>query len=144
MDRVTETPDGSELDPALAEPPYALQRHLGFKMVAWSEGYCRFELPVREFLMNRYGIPHGGIHATLLDTVMGYACSWTGDPEQQILVMTLSLNVSFLGQAKGDLLIAEGWKTGGGRKTLFTEGRISDDLGTLAATATGVFRRRGS
>lgn len=57
--------------------------------------------------------------------------------------MTLSMTTNFLSQAKGDLLIAEGFRTGGGRKTFFARAQITDNTGELIATATGVFRYRG-
>ncbi len=131
-----------ELDPALVEDPYPLQSHIGFKITAWQPDYARLELPLEPFLMNRYGIPHGGVHAMMLDTAMGFAGCYTGDRENPKLGMTLNLNVNFLGQAKGKLLIAEGWRTGGGRKTFFAEAKVTDDLGNTIATGTGVFRYR--
>ena len=133
----------SELDPNLVEDIYPLQKHLGFRMVAWSPDYCRFELPLEPFLMNRYGIPHGGVHATLLDTVMGFAGTYTGDRDNPKMAMTLNLSVNYLGRGTGKLLIGEGHRTGGGRKTYFGEGTIKDELGTMIATGSGVFRYRG-
>ena len=131
-----------DLDPNLVEDIYPLQKHLGFRIVAWRPDYCRFELPLAPFLMNRYGIPHGGMHATLLDTVMGFAGCYTGDRANPKLGMTLSLTVNFLAQAKGGLLIGEGHRTGGGRKTFFAEGTVTDELGTKVASGSGVFRYR--
>ena len=61
----------TELDPALVEDAYPLQRHLGFAVTGWQADYARIELPLTEVLMNRQGLPHGGVHATLLDTAMG-------------------------------------------------------------------------
>jgi len=57
--------------------------------------------------------------------------------------MTLSMTVNFLAPPQGGTLIAEGRRTGGGRKTFFTEGAARDETGLLLATATGVFRYRG-
>lgn len=131
------------VDPALIEDAYPMQAHLGFVMTGWAEGYSRFELPLAPFLMNRYGIPHGGVHAMLLDTVMGFSGSYTGDPAIRQMAMTLSMTVNYLGQAQGDLLIGEGRMTGGGRKTFFAEGKITDTTGAIIATSTGVFRIRG-
>lgn len=130
------------LDPALIEEAYPLQAHIGFKMVDWRDGYSRFELPIAPFLGNRFGIVHGGVYAMLLDTVMGFCGSFTGDPVNTQKAMTLSLNTNYLSQAKGTLLIGEGRKTGGGRKTFFAEGKVTDETGELIATATGVFRYR--
>ncbi len=131
-----------DLDPALVEPPYPLQDLLGFRMTGWTEGWSRFELPLSEALMNRYGIPHGGIYATLLDTVMGYSGSYTGVPGEKKLAMTLTLTVNFLSRPRGSVLIGEGRQMGGGRRTFFAEGTVRDDSGELLATASGSFRYR--
>ncbi|HSG54836.1 MAG TPA: PaaI family thioesterase [Paracoccaceae bacterium] len=112
-------------------------------MTGWSDGYSRFELPLAPFLMNRFGIPHGGVHATMLDTVMGFCGCYTGDPDTRQMAMTLSMTVNFAAQAQGNVMIGEGRVTGGGRKTFFAEGTVKDELGTLIATGTGVFRYRG-
>lgn len=132
------------IDPALVEEPYALQRHLGFRITHWAPDCARFELPLEPFLMNRYGIPHGGIYATLLDTVMGFSGCYTGDPERKVLAMTLTLNTSFLARPEGGLLIGEGKRTGGGRSTFFAEGTITDGTGIVCARGSGAFRYRKS
>ncbi len=126
------------------EAPYPFQETLGFAITEWTDGGCTLEQPLLGHLGNRYGILHGGVHATLLDTAMGFAVSYTGDPEQKQLVMTLSLNVSYLGVASGEKIVATGRKTGGGRSTAFAAGEIRDTEGNLLATATGVFRYRGN
>lgn len=131
------------IDPRLVEAPYPLQEHLGFYITEWRKDFARFELPMEHFLMNRYGIPHGGIHAVMSDTVMGYCGCYTGNPDQKELAMTLNLSVNYVGPLKGKMIIAEGQVTGGGAKTFFAEAVIKDEEGNIAARATGVFRRRG-
>ena len=126
------------------ERPYPLQRHLGFVLADWSEDYCRLELPLADFLMNRQGIPHGGVYATLADTAMGYAGCFAPQGTPPRLAMTLNLNVNYLAQSKGEMLIATARRTGGGHKTFFADASISDNLSTLLASAAGVFRYRGS
>ena len=126
----------------LIEPAYPFQHHLGFDVTHWATDTARIELALQPFHANRHGIPHGGIHATLLDTAMGFAGCWTGDMDNPQLCLTLNLNVNYIGQAKGSRLLAEGQKTGGGRSTFFAKGTITDDTGTLIASATGVFRYR--
>ncbi|MBD3679828.1 MAG: PaaI family thioesterase [Rhodobacteraceae bacterium] len=132
----------TDLNPDLIEPPYPLQAHLGFTITGWEQDFARFELPLTPPLMNRYGIPHGGIYAVLLDTVMGFSGSYTGDPERKVLAMTLSLNTNFLSRPVGEILIGEGRRTGGGKSTFFSEGIIRDETGLTVATGTGVFRYR--
>ncbi|KNX40528.1 hypothetical protein ROTO_29230 [Roseovarius tolerans] len=133
-----------KIDPALLEAPSALQTHLGYRLTEWSDDFARVELPLTPVLMNRQGLPHGGMHATLLDTAMGFAGCYTGDPERAQMALTLSLTVNYLGQARGDVLIAEARRTGGGKSTYFAEGDVRDETGALIATGGGVFRYRRS
>jgi uncharacterized protein (TIGR00369 family) len=134
----------NDFDPRLAETPSALSRTLGFEMTGWAEGIARIEAPLAPHLMNRQGLPHGGVHAALLDTAMGFAGCYTGDPERRQNALTLSMTVNFLAQATGTRLVAEARVKGGGRRTYFAEGAVRDDTGTLIATATGVFRYRST
>ncbi|MDQ2068101.1 PaaI family thioesterase [Xinfangfangia sp. CPCC 101601] len=128
----------------LIEPDYPLQAHLGYRMLDWTDGFSRFELPLQPYLSNRYGIPHGGIYGVMLDTVMGFSGSFTGDPLVKKTAMTLSMTVQFLSRPKGSTLFAEGRRIGGGASTFFAEGRIEDDTGTLIATSSGTFRIRSA
>ncbi|PLS20396.1 PaaI family thioesterase [Neptunicoccus cionae] len=130
--------DGSDL----FEEPYEYQKLLGYSVTAWAEGEATIEMPLETKHGNRYGLPHGGVHASLLDTAMGFAGSYTGDPDAPQLVMTLSMTVQYLSRPKGKLLIAKGWRTGGGRKTYFADAELSDETGELIAKATGTFRYR--
>lgn len=132
------------MDMRFREEPYAYSAHLGFDMVEWHQDYALFEMPLGDHLMNRHGSLHGGAHASLLDTVMGYAGCWTGDVDRLQLCLTLSLNVQYISRPLGKVLIGEGWKTGGGKSTFFAEGQVKDDTGELIAKASGVFKyRRG-
>ena len=131
-----------KIDPALLEDPSALQTHLGYRLTEWRTDFARVELPLTPVLMNRQGLPHGGMHATLLDTAMGFAGCYTGDPERAQMALTLSLNVQYLSRPRGQRLIAEGTKTGGGKSTFFAEAQISDETGEVVAKGTGVFRYR--
>ena len=131
-----------KIDPALLEEPSALQTHLGYRLTEWRTDFARVELPLTPVLMNRQGLPHGGMHATLLDTAMGFAGCYTGDPERAQMALTLSLTVNYLGQARGALLIADARRTGGGKSTYFAEATVRDETGSVIATGTGVFRYR--
>ena len=130
------------MDPRFVEERYPFQSHLDFELTGWREGFARFEQPVVDYLGNRHGNLHGGVHATLLDTAMGYAGCWTGDPGRRQMALTLSLTVNYTGRSEGMRLIAEARRTGGGRRTFFAEGEVRDEAGVLLATGSGVFRYR--
>lgn len=131
-----------DLDDALREELYPFQELLGYEMTGWTDGWSRFNQPVIPQLTNRHGIVHGGVYSVLLDTVMAHAGCYTGDAESRVMAITLSMNVSFLSRPKGKMLVAEGWRTGGGKSSFFAEGKIHDETGELIATGTGVFRYR--
>ena len=128
--------------PDLTEPTSGFQAHIGYDLTDWRPDHAIVEAPIAPFMSNRQGIPHGGVHATLLDTAMGFAGCYTGDPARKQNALTLSMTVNYLAQARGTLLVAEARVTGGGRRTFFAHAAITDELGTEVATATGVFRYR--
>lgn len=129
-----------EPDLALSEVPSPFAAHVGLSLASWRRDYARVEVPLAAHIANRHGIPHGGVHGAMLDTAMGYAGCYTGDLDQRQFCVTLNLNVNYIGRPVGQLLIAEGWRTGGGRKTFFGEGALRDESGLMIASATGVFR----
>lgn len=133
-----------DYDPIAAEATYPYQDLLGYEIVQWERDFCRVEMPLETRHQNRQGLPHGGVHATLLDTAMGFAGSWCPYPGRARKVMTLSLTVNYIGRPAGKTLIAEGRVTGGGRKSYFAEARLTDDTGALIATATASMRYRGN
>ncbi len=130
-------------DRSYFEQPYNFQRLVGFQLVEWEPFRAVLHLPLRADHANRTGLPHGGLHATLLDTAMGYSGCYTGTPEQRIDTLTLMLNVSFLSRPRGRTLIAEGRRVGGGHRTFFAEGQVTDETGELIATGSAAFRYRG-
>lgn len=119
---------------------YPFQAHLGFRKTAFADGLCRFELDLGPHLSNRVGLPHGGVHAALLDSALGGSGCWMGNDTDIRPAVTLNLSISFLAPPRGARLLAEGRRIGGGRRIYFAEGEVTDDLGTLVAKATGTFR----
>ena len=116
---------------------------IGCRCTDVGPGHARFELELRPGVMNRLQVPHGGIHATLLDSALGATGTFSGDPDNPHAAVTLSLTVNFLAApATGaKRLIAEGHGTGGGRSIYFAEGVVRDDTGRELARGSGTFRR---
>lgn len=100
---------------------------------------CILDLDDRH--LNRQGILHGGLSATLLDSAMGATGSLTVDESGRHPFTTLALTVNFLAPGHAGRVTARGRVTGGGRATLFIEGTLRHEDSTLIATATGVFRK---
>lgn len=91
---------------------------------------------------NRHGVLHGGITTSVLDNAMGATASLTVDDTGKSPFLTISMTVNFIAPAReGQVLVATGRKTGGGRSTVFIDGVLEAEDGTVIATATGVFRK---
>ncbi|HEU4367264.1 MAG TPA: PaaI family thioesterase [Methylomirabilota bacterium] len=116
-------------------------RHLGIEVEAAGEGWVRLRVPMRDELRNAPGAPvHGGVLATLVDAAIGgalgtYGTAAAGGTDQA----TLDLNVSFVGTARGDSLVAEGRIIRRGRTIAFGETRVTDPAGTLVAVGRATY-----
>jgi uncharacterized protein (TIGR00369 family) len=139
---MTTPPD--DYDPLADEATYPFQNLIGFRIAAWADRYARVELDLAAQHGNRYGLPHGGVHAALIDTAAGFAGSFCPWPGRVRRAMTLSLTINYLGQAKGSRLIAEGRVTGGGRKSFFAAVELTDETGVAVASAIATMRWRGN
>ncbi|MBM3604442.1 MAG: PaaI family thioesterase [Alphaproteobacteria bacterium] len=118
------------------------QRLIGYVLdVGQGDGCARCRLDTDERHLNRQGILHGGIAATLLDNAMGATGSLSVDPSGRHPFTTLALTVNYLSPGRLGRIEATGRITGGGRTTLFIEGELRHEDGALIATATGVFRK---
>jgi acyl-CoA thioesterase len=116
-------------------------RYLGIEVEAAGEGWVRLRVPARDALRNAAGAPvHGGVLATLVDAAIGgalgtYGSAAAGGVDQA----TLDLNVSFVGAARGDALLAEGRIIRRGRTIAFGETRVTDGAGTLVAVGRATY-----
>lgn len=128
-----------------AEPPTGFQRLLGYRLIEWREGYATVEMTVKSVHLNRSGVLHGGVLATLLDTACGYAGCWCPHPGRRRATLTLSFTTSYTGQISSGVVRAIGQKGPGGTRIYVCTGEVLDDSGRVIATGQGTFRyRRGS
>lgn len=126
------------------EEPSGYQKLIGYEVTDWREGYAEMALPVRQELTNRAGDLHGGVLATLVDSVGGFAgcfCNVEGNVRR---CLTLTMSTSFVGPVKGGTIKAIGQKQGGGRRVFFSSVRIVNEDGSLIATGEGTYRYRGN
>ena len=95
-------------------------------------------LEVRAGHLRTLGIAHGGVIATLLDSVMGMVANRSSPPDHYLV--TAQLNVHFVRPAfEGETLVASSEVRHGGRKTAVAQGEIRTEGGDLVATASATF-----
>jgi uncharacterized protein (TIGR00369 family) len=114
---------------------------LGYRLTEKKKDHAEITLQVGPQHLNRLSIPHGGVLATLLDSAAGFAAAYVDDPEQPRTVVTLSINVMFLGQARaGETIIARGKRIGGGKSIAYAEAEVTTEDGRAVARAEAVFK----
>jgi len=116
----------------IPEPPFG--RLLGIELFDAGDGRFTMTLDPQECHYNPMGCVHGGILATLLDSVMSAAVH-TSLPAGRGY-MTLEIKVNFLKpvfQSTG-LVMAEGRVVSCGQQIATSEGKILDSQGRICAT----------
>jgi uncharacterized protein (TIGR00369 family) len=112
-----------------------MARLVGFTLTRVDAGDVEASLVTRDDMTNPMGTVHGGIAATLLDTVMGCAVHTVLDDGEAYT--TTDLHVRYVrGVAPGATLTATGTVTHRGRRLATGEGRVVDDRGRLVAHGT--------
>src|SRR5437764_714798 len=126
--RLGATMSGLEYMTAIAEgrvPPAPIAAHFGMRWERVDRGEVVAVIEPDESLYNPIGMVHGGVAATLLDSVVGYA--------------SVELKVSYLRAihaGRGEIR-ATGRVVKEGSRIAFAEGEIRDAEGRLLATASG-------
>ena len=131
-----------DYDPLSQERYSGMQDLIGYRITVWRQDYAELELDIEPKHRNRSGRVHGGIFATIIDTVAGHAGCFCPYPGRVRKAVTLSLTTNYLAQSDGARLIATARRTGGGRAIFYTDAEVRDEEGTLLATGTATFRYR--
>jgi len=115
-------------------------KELGFRMVEWSPDHAVLTLEVEPRHLNRSGIVHGGILATMIDAAGSYTGVYPLEPGRTRRCITVSMTTSFLGQTKSGIITCTAHRMGGG-KTIFTAtAEVRSEDGTLLAIGQGIYR----
>lgn len=107
---------------------------IGMTIASIEFGRCRIELDLGEKHLQPFGIVHGGVLATLIDT----ATFWAGFmrlPEDAGLV-NVDLKLNYLKAVVGGRLRAEGECLRAGRQISYTTASVYDASGELVAHGT--------
>jgi uncharacterized protein (TIGR00369 family) len=119
----------------LPPPPIAVT--LGMEVESVRPGRAVFSLLPQEFHYNPLGVVHGGIAATLLDTVMGCAVQTLQPVGRGYTTLELSVKYVRAITLETGVVIAEGSVVHAGRRVATAEGRVTArDSGKLLAHAT--------
>jgi len=118
----------------IVPPPPAIDL-VGISLTEVDEGRVVMCLTPAEYHYNPLGTVHGGILATLLDSVMGCAVHTTL-PRGRAYT-SLEIKVNYIRAVTNDSgeLAAEGRIVHGGRQSAVAEARLVDARGRLCATA---------
>ena len=99
-------------------------------------GEVSFTIATRPDFANPLGSVHGGICATLLDSVMGCAVHSTLGPGIGYSTLEIKVNYIRTVPTDGRKLIGTGKVVHAGRSTATAEGKVVDEDGRLVAHAT--------
>ncbi|MEU7860012.1 PaaI family thioesterase [Nonomuraea sp. NPDC049141] len=114
----------------------SISRLLGMRFDEVEHGRIVISLDTRPDFANPLGTVHGGIAATLLDSVMGCAVHTTLPAGVGYTTLELKVNYIRAAHTGGQTLTAEGNVIHAGRRTATAEGKVLDDQGKLVAHAT--------
>lgn len=113
---------------------------LGARIEEWSPERARIRIPFDAALTNDGQAYHGGVVASLMDTV-GAAAVWAGhDFDKGARAATVSLTVNYTGAARSSDLVGTAECVKRGKDLAFSEIRVTDDDGRTVATGTLVYR----
>jgi len=117
-------------------PPPPMLVLLGATMGTVERGRVTMTLAPAEYHYNPYGTVHGGVAASLLDTVM--SCAILSQQAVGRGNTTIDLSINYLRPMTIDTgpVTAEGTVIHAGRTTALAQGRLADANGRLLAVAT--------
>lgn len=122
-----------------AIPPPPAARLMGFEIDVVELGHIAFTMRAEEWMANPMGVVHGGMTATILDTVTTLSVQSKLPPTH--FCTTVDLHVQFVRSVAPDSRIvkAHGYAVHVGRTIGTARGEAYDEDGRLIATATGTF-----
>ena len=112
---------------------------LGLRGEKAGDGRASVVIDRRPELMNKRGVYHGGVLATMLDSVMARAARSLDGVAS--LGGTTDLHVQFMRPGEGSLR-AEGWIEHAANTLAFCRGEVRNEAGELVATGTASIRLR--
>ena len=116
------------------------QHFVGIEIIKLGDGKSVLQLELKDHHFNLYGIPHGGVHATLLDIAMGTAASFPDNSGREVDSVTLNLSVDYMAPPASKILIAKGKVTKKGKSIAYCTAEIFDKDQVLIASGRSIFK----
>jgi uncharacterized protein (TIGR00369 family) len=105
--------------------------HMGMEVLDAGEGRSRLRLKAGPSLHSIYGMLHGGVAATIMDSACGIALGTLLEPGE--ICVTVDLRVNYICNLKEGTIFAEGRVVHRGGQTGVTRAEVTAEDGTLIA-----------
>jgi len=116
---------------AIRKHPAAFFQLMSIKFLRVEIGSCEVAIEVQPKHLQPFGVVHGGVFATLIDTAAFWAIFPEIDEDKGLTSVDLKLN--FLAPAAAGMLIAKGKKIKTGRTLSLGEAEIRNEKGEILA-----------
>lgn len=111
---------------------------LGLEVEDVRRDYARMRLPYRPEFRQPARVWHGGVIASMIDTVVVPAVGSAYDEPRQLF--TIDMQIRYLEPIGEEDAVAEGWVVKRGRQIVYCDAQVRSASGTLAATGTLVYK----
>jgi len=98
-------------------------------------GYSCFEIDLNKNHLQPFGLVHGGVFASLIDTAASWAAFY-GIEDQHAGLTSVDLKLNYLAPAVSGKLMAKGRQIKMGKILSYAEARVTDKSGKLLAHGT--------
>lgn len=118
--------------PALPDRPVGFDALLGLELLECTDDLVTARVPVRDELRQPFGLVHGGVFATIAETLASVGTAVVVYPQGQA-AMGLSNQTSFLRPITEGTIHGRATRRHHGRTTWVWDVEISDDAGRVCA-----------
>jgi len=106
---------------------------LGLDITEWEPGFVRARVPYQAKLSAHDGIFHGGVLSSAIDAIASGAVVAGHDFTLGSRFTTVTMTISFMSVARGDVIVVEGRCLRRGRRLNFARGTVLGVDGTVLA-----------
>lgn len=108
-----------------------MYEHMGMEVIDAGEGRSSLRLQAGPELQSIYGMLHGGVAATIMDSACGIALGTLLEAGE--ICVTVDLRINYICNLKEGTLLAEGRVIHRGSQTGVTRAEVRDAAGTMIA-----------